>query len=38
MNENNTPTQSSQLSEKKYNKETVNEDLFMLSELRQTLI
>lgn len=28
----------SQLSEKKYNKETVNEDLFMLSELRQTLI
>ena len=29
---------ASQLSEKKYNKETVNEDLFMLSELRQTLI
>lgn len=28
----------SQLSEKKYNNETVNEDLFMLSELRQTLI
>ena len=28
----------SQLSEKKYKKETVNEDLFMLSELRQTLI
>ena len=28
----------SQLSEKKYNKETVNEDLFMLSELKQTLI